>query len=114
MKRTLICLATASAAFALPALPAYAAGDMADMNMKPGAAMSAPKPVQAEVMKVDEASGRVTLRHGPIDNLGMGAMTMTFPVKDKTSLAKVRQGDKVDATFDKVDGVATVVGIKAR
>ncbi|MGY2492855.1 copper-binding protein [Cupriavidus sp. CP313] len=108
MKRVLVSLATACAAFALPA---YAADDMAGMNMKPTGAMSAPKPVEAEVRKVDAANGKVTLKHGPIENLDMSAMTMTFPVKDRAAPAKVKEGDKVSATFDKVNGVATVTGI---
>ena len=111
MKRVLVSLATICAAVALPV---YAADDMAGMNMKPAEAKSAPKPVEAEVRKVDAANGKVTLKHGPIENLGMSAMTMTFPVKDKASLAKVKEGDKVSATFDKVNGVATVTNIEPR
>lgn len=57
--------------------------------------------------KVNAADGKVTLKHGPIENLGMSAMTMTFPVEDKASLAKVKESDKVRATFDKVPSAAT-------
>jgi Cu/Ag efflux protein CusF len=111
MKRALIALATVCAAFTLPA---YAADDMAGMNMNQPAHMTLPKPVHAEVRKVDAANGKVTLKHGPIENLGMSAMTMSFPAKDKASLAKLKEGDKVNATFDKVDGEATVIHIERR
>lgn len=110
-KHVLASLAAVCAAFALPA---HAADEMAGMNMKPAAAMPAPKPVAAEVRKVDAANGKVTLKHGPIENLGMSAMTMTFPVKDKAVLAKFKEGDKVNATFDKVNGAATVTGLEPR
>ena len=46
---------------------------------------------------VDEAAGKVTLKHGPIKNLGMEVgMTMTFRVKDPAMLREVQVGDKVE------------------
>ncbi|MDW3687155.1 copper-binding protein [Cupriavidus sp. CV2] len=119
MKRNLMGLAAVCATVAF-ALPAHAADDMAGMQMKPAASASgsksapksAPKPVEAEVRKVDTANSRVTLKHGPIENLGMSAMTMSFPVKDKASLDNLKEGSKVRATFDKVNGVATVTHIE--
>ncbi len=115
MKRNLMGLAAVCATVTF-ALPAHAADDMAGMQMKPAASTSAsksaPKPVEAEVRKVDTANSRVTLKHGPIENLGMPAMTMSFPVKDKASLDNLKEGSKVRATFDKVNGVATVTHIE--
>ena len=53
--------------------------------------------VQGEVRKIDEAAGKVTLKHGPIKNLGMDVgMTMTFRVKDPAMLREVQVGDKVE------------------
>ena len=53
--------------------------------------------VQGEVRKIDEAAGKVTLKHGPIKNLGMDqGMTMTFRVKDPAMLKEVKVGDKVE------------------
>jgi Cu(I)/Ag(I) efflux system protein CusF len=53
--------------------------------------------VQGEVRKIDEAAGKVTLKHGPIKNLGMDVgMTMTFRVKDPAMLRQVQVGDKVE------------------
>ena len=66
----------------------FAATPMTGMDMKPaGQAQQAPKPVAAEVRKVYPDTGEVTLKHGAIDNLGMGAMTMTFAVKGQVLLA---------------------------
>ncbi len=39
----------------------------------------------------------------------MGAMTMTFAVKDKASLQNFKAGDKVSVHFDWVNGQPTVV-----
>ena len=53
--------------------------------------------VQGEVRKIDEAAGKVTLKHGPIKNLGMDVgMTMTFRVKGPAMLREVQVGDKVE------------------
>jgi len=53
--------------------------------------------VQGEVRKIDEAAGKVTLKHGPIKSLGMDeGMTMTFRVKDPAMLKEVQVGDKVE------------------
>ncbi|MFX3542583.1 copper-binding protein [Ralstonia mannitolilytica] len=51
---------------------------------------------------------------GAIDNLGMGAMTMTFSVKDKASLKNFREGQAVWAVFDTVDGQPTVVDLRSK
>ena len=60
-----------------------------------------------EVKKVDAEQGKVTLKHGPIDNLGMPGMTMVFRA-DAAVLAKVKPGDKVRFKADKVDGAIKV------
>jgi len=53
--------------------------------------------VQGEVRKIDETAGKITLKHGPIKNLGMDqGMTMAFRVKDPAMLKEVKVGDKVE------------------
>lgn len=92
---------------------AFAATPMEGMDMKPAAqgnpSNQTPKPVAAEVRKVDLDTGKITLKHGDINNLGMGAMTMTFAVKDRASLKNFKAGDNVSARFDWVNGQPTVV-----
>lgn len=56
---------------------------------------AAPEASVATVKKVDPATGKVTLTHGPLKNLGMPAMTMAFKVKDAAVLAKLKAGDKI-------------------
>lgn len=64
------------------------------------------------VTKIDEAQAKVTLRHGPIKNLDMDAMTMVFRVKEPALLKTVKVGDKVTFDADRVDGAITVTRIE--
>ncbi|MNF95096.1 Cation efflux system protein CusF precursor [compost metagenome] len=50
---------------------------------------------QGEVRKIDLAGQRITLRHGPIDSVGMPPMTMIFGVRDAALLEGISVGDKV-------------------
>src|SRR5437773_12514284 len=51
------------------------------------------------VKKVDPASGKVTIAHGPIPTMNWPAMNMTFTVKDKALLGKFSQDKKVEFEF---------------
>ena len=68
--------------------------------------------VEAEVRRVDSATQKITLRHGDIPNIDMAAMTMVFRVRDPAMLDKVKAGDKVLITADKVDGNLTVMSME--
>ena len=50
---------------------------------------------QGEVRKIDTINQKVTLRHGPLANLGMPPMTMVFKVQDAAQLEGLKVGDKV-------------------
>lgn len=67
--------------------------------------------VDGEVRRVDAAQGRITLRHGDIPNLDMGAMTMVFHARDPALLKDVQTGDKVRFTAQMVDGQLTVMSL---
>ena len=69
--------------------------------------------VDGEVRKVDKDAGKITLKHGPIANLEMPAMSMVFRAKDPAMLEKVKAGDKVRFKADKVGGAYTVTEIVA-
>lgn len=56
-----------------------------------GAAMM----TDGEVRKVDQAAGKVTIKHGDIKHLDMPGMTMVFTAKDKSVLNNVKTGDKI-------------------
>jgi Cu(I)/Ag(I) efflux system protein CusF len=84
------------------------------------AAASAPQTADAsvamtegEVRKVDLDTRKITLRHAEIKSLGMPGMTMVFQVKDPALLAKVKAGDKVRFTAEKINGGYSVTNIEA-
>lgn len=66
----------------------------------------------AEIRKIDLENKKVTLKHGEIKNLDMPSMTMVFQVNDAAMLEKVKAGDKVKFTADKVNGSFTVLSIE--
>jgi Cu(I)/Ag(I) efflux system protein CusF len=72
------------------------------------AALAQPVPADGQVTKVDAAAGRITLKHGPIKNLDMDAMTMVFRVKDPAMLQAVTAGDRVRFEAERVDGAITI------
>ena len=66
---------------------------------------------EGEVMKVDADQGKITLKHGPIENVGMPGMTMVFKAADPAMTSQVKAGDKVKFDADKIDGAITVTKI---
>jgi Cu/Ag efflux protein CusF len=67
--------------------------------------------VEAEVRRVDAERQRVSLRHGPIPNLGMAPMTMVFQLRDPALLPRLRAGERIRFSADRVDGEYTVIEI---
>ena len=66
----------------------------------------------AEVRKVDKDAGKITLKHGEIKALDMPPMTMVFRVSDPAMLDRVKAGDKVRFTTEKVGGQYTIMTIE--
>ncbi|MBQ0744255.1 MAG: copper-binding protein [Pseudomonas sp.] len=56
---------------------------------------------EGELRKIDQVGQRVTLRHGPINNLKMPPMTMVFRVENAADLEGLTAGDKVRFRADK-------------
>lgn len=67
---------------------------------------------EGEVRKVDSATGKLTLRHGPLMNMEMPPMTMVFRVKDPAWLTQLKVGDKVRFVAERVDGNLTVTALE--
>ena len=65
------------------------------------------------VKKVDKGAGKVTIRHGPIENLGMPQMTMIFRVKDPAMLDRLKEGNEIRFVAENVDGAYTVMSFEA-
>jgi len=90
------------------------AGAMAPGNMQSGGTMQgmADPTARGVIRKVDKSTKRLTIKHGPLPNLGMGAMTMVYKVKDPAMLEQVKAGDKIDFVAESVNGVLTVTKLE--
>ncbi len=66
-----------------------------------------------EIKKVDKEAGKITVKHGPLANLDMPAMTMVFKVKDLAMLEQVKAGDKVKFTAEKINGAFTITALQS-
>jgi Cu(I)/Ag(I) efflux system periplasmic protein CusF len=77
----------------------------------PAAAQSA---VMSEgvVRKIDAANGKITLKHGPITNLDMPAMSMVFRVQPPELLSGLKTGDAVKFHVEQIDGAYVVTAIQ--
>jgi Cu(I)/Ag(I) efflux system protein CusF len=105
-----------SAASALPASAQEMDHSMHAMQSKSAdsakSTTAAPQ-VHGEIRKVDAETGKITIRHADIPNLGMPPMTMVFRVAAPDLLTKVKTGDQVLFTAEKANGVLTVTTIEA-
>jgi len=93
---------------------ALAAGDAASAPTKAAAPQA--KGVgfsEGEIKKIDLEQNKITLKHGPIDNLGMPGMTMVFRA-DPATLSGFKVGDTVKFKADRVDGAIKVTELVAR
>lgn len=91
-------------AFAQPAAGAAAAPSSESASSVPW--------TDGEIKKIDAETGKVTIKHGPIQNLGMPAMTMVFKAKSKTDLARLQAGDKVQFVASDDNGELAVDQIR--
>lgn len=64
------------------------------------------------VKKIDKKAGEVTIAHGPLVNLGMPKMTMTFKLKTLALLDGVKEGSNVRFLAENVKGELTVVKLE--
>jgi Cu(I)/Ag(I) efflux system periplasmic protein CusF len=106
----------AAAALGLSATPfaqtEHAAHHAPAASASAAAAAPATAQVDGEVRKIDKEQGKLTLRHGPIQNLDMPGMTMVFKAADPAMLDQVKVGDKVKFAAENRNGALTVTAIK--
>lgn len=88
------------------------------MKMPPPADQAQQQPADAasmsegEVLKVDRNAGKMTIRHGPLRNLGMPGMTMVFHVKEPSMIDRVKSGDKIRFVAGQINGALTVMTLQ--
>ncbi|HWI84075.1 copper-binding protein [Ramlibacter sp.] len=75
--------------------PAPAAAQAPSPQPREAAAAANFPLARGEVLEIDRAERRLTIKHGRIESLGMDPMTMEFLVRDEQLLARVQPGDKV-------------------
>jgi len=69
--------------------------------------------VKGQVTKVDEAAGKITIKHGPLKKFDMDeGMTMVFRAGDPAMLKSVKPGDRIRFVPDRVNGQFTVMKIE--
>jgi Cu/Ag efflux protein CusF len=111
--KTVVRLTLAAALGAAAQLVAHpAAADDSHHGAGSPQVAQAPTLADGEVRKVDKEAKKITLKHGPITNLDMPAMTMVFQVKDPAMLDQVKAGDKVRFQAEKIGGAFTVTRIE--
>ncbi|PKO37408.1 MAG: RND transporter [Betaproteobacteria bacterium HGW-Betaproteobacteria-6] len=67
---------------------------------------------EGTVKKLDKAGRKITIAHGPLANLKMPPMTMTFDIQDKVAIDRVKPGDKVRFVANDVAGALTVTQLE--
>lgn len=107
MKNLLLAFALAVGAVA----PAYAQHAGHHGAAKPTAA-AAGEAADGEVRRVDKARGTVLLRHGEIRSVNMGAMTMSFKLKEPSMADQLQVGDKIKFTVEQKGEELIVTSIR--
>lgn len=59
---------------------------------------------EGEIRRINKETGKVTIKHGPLQNLNMPAMTMLFVMQPSTMIDQIKEGDKIKFVADKIDG----------
>jgi Cu/Ag efflux protein CusF len=81
----------------------------------PAVTVAQPAMVDGEVKKVDEAAGKITIKHGPLKKFEMeDGMTMVFRASDPAMLKQVKPGDKIRFEPERVNGQFTVMKIEKK
>jgi Cu/Ag efflux protein CusF len=110
-------LASSSFAIAVVAMLAFAGPSAAtgnhDSHQGGTPAAAAASVSEGTVRKIDKAAGKLTIAHGPLENLGMPPMTMVFRTAEPSMLEQVKAGDRIRFIAERIDGVFTVTSLEA-
>jgi Cu(I)/Ag(I) efflux system protein CusF len=112
---SMVSILVVSAGLALSMTNASAQMDMhGDMSNMPGMSQSDPNALtNGEIKKVDKETGKLTVQHGALTNLGMPGMTMAFKVQDPAMLDQVKVGDKIRLRVERINGALAITKVEA-
>jgi Cu(I)/Ag(I) efflux system periplasmic protein CusF len=66
-----------------------------------------------QVIKIDPAAGKITIKHGPLKQFDMNeGMTMVYRAADPAMLAAVKPGDKIKFAPNRVNGQFMITKIE--
>jgi len=111
--KTFLSLFALSALLLTTPVAAATSGDHESHHADEKATTAATTMSDGEVRKIDKGAGKITIKHGPLQNLDMPAMTMVFRVKDPAMLDQLKEGDRIKFAADKVNGTLTVTDVQA-
>lgn len=90
----------------------FAYADDAHHKKDSSAGASVASMADGEIRKVDKDAKKITIKHGPLQNLDMPPMTMVFRVKEPAMLDQVKSGDKVKFQAEKIGGAFTITKLE--
>ncbi len=65
-----------------------------------------------DVRKLDKEAQKVTIKHGPIKNLGMPGMTMVFEVRDPAVLDKLPPRGEIQFRVEQLQGAYVITQVE--
>tara|TARA_R100000306_G_scaffold58879_1_gene57577 strand:+ start:5528 stop:5929 length:402 start_codon:yes stop_codon:yes gene_type:complete len=87
--------------------PSMKMGNMKDKQQDHGSAMT-----QGVVRKIDKEARTLTIKHGPIKNLGMPPMTMVFQTDDSVAIDQLETGQNIKFRAADMNGKMTVTEVE--
>lgn len=109
--KQLVLRALIGAMIAIPIAPFAPFAPVSAADVAPAAKAASQSMSEGSVRRLDRAAGSITISHGPIENLGMGAMTMTFTFKKGVVPASLKEGDKLRFRAEEKAGQYIVVRV---
>ena len=85
----------------------------AEMSMESDSGKPAKMDAVGTIKTIRSSQGKVKIEHGPIDRLGMPAMTMMFKVTDPESLKGLEKGESVHFSVDNSAGGFVITDIES-
>ena len=113
MKRFVTTTLIATLGLAAPAIALAQPDHAAHHGGASAPAAADTKLADGTVKKIDKSAGKLTIAHGPLESLGMPAMTMVFRAARPSLLDQVKVGDRIRFAVEKVGGALTVTALEA-